>query len=128
MSSETDLESWLKFAESDRRAAESLFVSGDYSVCAEMCQHILEKIIKALVISQTGKRPPYEHNLKILADEVKGVAIPSRIIDVLLKVSPHYRLARYPGFGDLSVYTHDYTQGLLKDSIEVYEWFLQQIK
>ena len=128
MSIETDVAEWIKYAQSDRRAAESLFASGDYSVCAEMCQHMLEKIIKALIVSQIGKRPPYEHNLKKLADEMTGIKIPRHIIDTLFKVSPHYRFARYPGFGDLSLYTREYTRSLLHEAREAYEWFLQQIK
>jgi len=123
-----DVAEWIKYAQSDRRAAESLFASGDYSICAEMCQHMLEKVIKALIVSQTGKRPPYEHNLKKLVDETMGITIPPRIIDALFKVSPHYRFARYPGFGDLSLYTQEYTRSLLDEANEAYEWFLQQIK
>ena len=128
MSNETDAAEWIKYAQSDRRAAESLFASGDYPVCAEMCQHMLEKIVKACIVSRTGVRPPYEHNLKNLADLITGVALPPRIIDILIKVSPHYRFARYPGFGDLSLYTIEYTRDLLRESEEAYEWFLQQIK
>jgi len=128
LSDEADVANWIKYAQSDRRAAQSLFASGDYSVCAEMCQHMLEKILKALIVFQTGERPPYEHNLKRLADMVTGIAIPSRIVDILLNVSPHYRFARYPGFGDLSLYTAEYTRNLLDEAEEAYGWFLQQIK
>jgi len=128
VSDETDVSEWIKYAQSDRQAAENLFASGDYSVCAEMCQQMLEKIVKALLISQTGRRPPYEHNLKKLADDVRDVTIPPRIIDALLSASPHYRFARYPGLGDLSLYTAEYTQNLLGNTIEAYEWFLHQIK
>lgn len=128
MSDELDVGGWIQYAQADRHAAQSLFASGDYSVCAQMCQQMLEKIIKALITFQTGERPPYEHNLKRLADMVTGIAIPSRIVDILLNASPHYRFARYPGFGDLSLYTAEYTRNLLDEAEEAYGWFLQQIK
>ena len=101
MSQADDVQQWIAYAEADRLAAEHLFDSGDYSICAELCQQMLEKIVKALIVSRTGERPAYEHNLKKLAAEIPD--IPDSIVEILLNVSPHYRMARYPGLATLDM-------------------------
>jgi HEPN domain-containing protein len=62
-----DVLEWVAYAERDRRAARHLLESGDYEACALHCQQAVEKLLKAGIVSQTGERPPYEHNLWKLA-------------------------------------------------------------
>jgi HEPN domain-containing protein len=126
MSQKEDFQRWIEYAEADRRAAEHLFESGDYSICAELCQQMLEKIIKAVIVARTGERPAYEHNLKKLADEIPG--IPDSIVEILLNVGPHYRMARYPGFAELDMYDEDMAHETLDSALEAFQWFFQQIK
>ena len=126
MSQADDVQQWVAYAEADRRAAEHLFDSGDYSICAELCQQMLEKIIKAVIVFRTGERPVYEHNLKKLATEIPE--IPDSIIEILLNVSPHYRMARYPGLAQLDLYDESLADETLRNTLEAYQWFLRQIK
>jgi HEPN domain-containing protein len=63
VSSEEDVREWMAYAERDRRAARHLLESGDYEAYVLHCQQAVEKLLKAGIVSQTGERPPYWHNL-----------------------------------------------------------------
>jgi HEPN domain-containing protein len=65
MINETDVQEWLAYAEADRQAAEHLLESDDYMACAFHCQQAVEKLLKAIIVAETQKRPPYLHNLRL---------------------------------------------------------------
>ena len=57
MSRESDPLEWLRYAEIDRRAAKHLLEAGEYETCAFHCQQAIEKLLKAVIVKQTGQRP-----------------------------------------------------------------------
>ena len=87
MSSEENVREWMAYAERDRRAARHLLESGDYEACALHCQQAVEKLPKAGIVSQTGQRPPYWHNLWKLAQAIDGLTIPDEIADKLANLN-----------------------------------------
>ncbi len=99
MSRETDIQAWLEYAEADRRSAHSAMGADDYRDVAFHCQQAVEKLLKAVIVQQTGQRPPYEHNLWKLWQGISGIMCPPDVQQVLAALNPHYFLTRYPGVG-----------------------------
>ncbi|MGQ0604767.1 MAG: HEPN domain-containing protein [Anaerolineales bacterium] len=58
MSREKDPREWLHYAENDQRAAKALIEAEIYEHCVFHCQQAVEKLLKAIIVKQTGDRPP----------------------------------------------------------------------
>jgi HEPN domain-containing protein len=99
VSPETDTQAWLEYAEADRRSAYNAMRAADYRDVTFHCQQAVEKLLKAVIVQQTGDRPPYEHNLWKLWQHISGIACPSDIQVAMAALNPHYFLSRYPGVG-----------------------------
>jgi len=99
MSRETDVQAWLEYAEADRRSAYNAMGADDYRDVAFHCQQAVEKLLKAVIVQQTGQRPPYEHNLWKLWQHISNITCPPDVQQVLAALNPHYFLTRYPGVG-----------------------------
>lgn len=127
MMRDVDVEGWLAYAEADLRAAEHLFESEDFMACAFHCQQAIEKLLKAIIVSETGERPPYLHNLRLLVEQVSTISIPDNIVDKLISIEPHYIGTRYPGVVDREVYDRETGQQVLSDTREVYKWFRSKL-
>lgn len=56
---EADVREWLAYARADQQAANALFEAGLYSACAFHCQQAVEKLLKAAIVAETGKRLPF---------------------------------------------------------------------
>jgi HEPN domain-containing protein len=97
MSRERDVQVWLEYAEADRLSAHNAMAAADYRDVAFHCQQTIEKLLKAVIVQQTGQRPPYQHNLWQLWQQVSGIVCPEDIQDALASLNPHYFLSRYPG-------------------------------
>jgi HEPN domain-containing protein len=95
--SETDVQSWLAYAEADRRSAYNAMEMADYRDVAFHCQQAVEKLLKAAIVYQTGQRPPYEHNLWKLWQHISGIECPADVQEAMAALNPHYFLSRYPG-------------------------------
>jgi HEPN domain-containing protein len=121
VSSEENVREWVAYAERDRRAARHLLESGDYEACALHCQQAVEKLLKAGIVSQTGERPPYEHNLWKLAQAIDGLTIPDEMADKLASLNPHYFGSRYPVGIDMG-YDEALARELLAKVDEVFLW------
>ena len=76
MINETDVQDWLAYAEADRQAAEHLLESGDYMACAFHCHQAVEKLLKAIIVAETQKRPPYLHSLRLLLEQIGTIEPP----------------------------------------------------
>jgi len=76
MNRETDVRAWLEYAEADRRSAYNAMAAADYRDVAFHCQQVVEKLLKAVIVQQTGQRPPYQHNLWRLWQHISGIACP----------------------------------------------------
>jgi HEPN domain-containing protein len=99
VSQETDAQAWLEYAEADRRSAYNAMRAADYRDVAFHCQQAVEKLLKAVIVQQTGDRPPYEHNLWKLWQHISGIVCPSDVQAAMAALNPHYFLSRYPGVG-----------------------------
>lgn len=122
---EIDVREWLAYAKVDRQAADTLFEAGLYSVCALHCQQAVEKLLKAAIVAETGRRPPYEHNLWILRQQLP-LDLPERIEQHLAALSPHYITSRYPVGVEVG-YDETIVRRLLTCVESVFQWFMNQL-
>lgn len=61
------IEFWEKSGQEDWETANFLFAGKRYAPCLFFCQLSLEKLLKGLVIINTGDSAPYTHDLERLA-------------------------------------------------------------
>ncbi len=125
MNRETDVGAWLEYAEADRRSAHHAMQAADYRDVAFHCQQAIEKLLKAVIVRQTGQRPLYAHNLWRLWQVISGVALPPDIEEALAAINPHYFLSRYPIMEveyDLAA-----AQEVLGRMERVWQWFMETV-
>jgi len=110
---ETNVQEWLAYAEADRRAAEHLLESGDYMACAFHCQQGVEKLLKAIIVAETWRRPPDLHSLRLLLEQIGTIEPPEDIVRKTVQIEPHYLGTRYPGVVDPRFYNRSLAVPLL---------------
>lgn len=124
MSREKDYREWLRFAESDRRATQVLLADGFYEHCVFYCQQAVEKLLKAIIVKQTGERPPHTHNLRALLERVQAIAIPNEIAHSVSTISEYYVGSRYPmDVTDANTFGPELAQTAVQNMTEVFQWF-----
>jgi len=88
---------WIRGADSDIETAELLFKGRKYIEGLFFCHLTIEKLIKALIVKNTGELAPKSHNLVYLA-ELAGTILSAeqnQFMSILMK----YQLeGRYPEF------------------------------
>jgi HEPN domain-containing protein len=97
VSREADVRAWMEYAEADRRSARNAMAAADYRDVAFHCQQAVEKLLKAIIVQQTGQRLLYSHNFWKLWQHISGVTCPPDVQEALAALNPHYFLSRYPG-------------------------------
>ena len=97
----------------------------DYQDAAFHCQQAVEKLLKSIIVSQTGRRPPYLHNLWRLWQHVAGITCPPDVEEALAALNPHYFLSRYP----VVVIEYDLTaaQELLERLERIWQWLTRTV-
>ncbi|PIR99046.1 DNA-binding protein [Candidatus Collierbacteria bacterium CG10_big_fil_rev_8_21_14_0_10_44_9] len=68
MDKDNAIKYWLESAGHDQETAESLFVSKQYSWCLFIWQLVLEKHLKAIIVTKLDKSAPTSHDLVYLAN------------------------------------------------------------
>jgi HEPN domain-containing protein len=124
MSREEDVQEWLAYAEADRRSAYNAMKMQDYRDAALHCQQAVEKLLKTVIVAQTGERPPYEHDLRTLLRKVRGLSVPEELARRVSDLDIHYTGTRYPGVVDLEFYTEENVTKLIACMEETFRWFL----
>jgi len=125
MNRENEVKAWLEYAEADRRSAYNAMRAADYRDVAFHCQQAVEKLLKATIIWQTGRRPPYEHNLWKLWQHISGVTCPLSVQEAMAALNPHYFLSRYPGV-DVE-YDREAAQEIIGRMEHVWRWLTETV-
>jgi HEPN domain-containing protein len=115
------VEYWQNSAISNIETAEILIVSRKYIEGMFFCHLCIEKILKALVVKQTGKIPSKTHDLFYLTDISKVVITDSQIgfLQILMK----YQLeGRYPEYYPKAPLPEKVNEYLTQTKI-LFEWF-----
>lgn len=125
MSRESSAKEWLHKAESDRDTAKYLLAGGKYDDCAFYCQQAVEKLLKATIVLQTGKRPPHTHDLLGLAEHISGIEIGEAEQQSISSVNAYYAGSRYPlDTVDPSAFNEATAQSAIEKVDSIFVWFL----
>jgi HEPN domain-containing protein len=119
---------WLEGSLYDLETAESLWESGRYPYALFFGHLAIEKLLKAVVVRQTGAHAPFTHSLILLASKLT-FEIPTEIRDNLGLFMEFYSEARYPE-EQREFYkkcTPQFTRQSLDKVKEVYHWFRQKL-
>ena len=121
---------WVQTAEDDWKAAQVMLAAGHWSHAAFLCHECLEKLLKALIIHRLSRVPPSSHTLLDLLRH-SGLQPPVEVETALLKVSPHYAVARYPdaaGGRPSAYYNEALAKELMQSTTEVKTWLEPHLK
>ena len=115
-------EHWAAQADYDLSVADLLYQQEVYRYCVFFCHLALEKRLKAILLERTGRRePPYTHNLRTLARDIRA-NLPPGYYDFVVGMTRHSVAARYPKPIDLAFYNRDNATNILNRTREVHEW------
>jgi len=119
---------WLRQSEYDLGTAEAMYNTGRYVYTVFMCQLATEKVIKGLIVEQTGKAPPKTHNLIQLAKTAK-LELPESQIEFIAVLNMAGVGARYPDMLDdaLKRYPKEVAWDYLVKTKEVMQWLIHEI-
>lgn len=128
MNREDNPKEWLRHAETDRRAAKALLEDGEYEPCAFHCQQAVEKLLKAIIVKQTGQRPPHIHDLLSLLRKVKGIQTTEDLERAIGRIDSYYVGARYPlDVVDEGAFKRPLAEAAVQQTEAVFQWFLARI-
>lgn len=86
---------WKETAEHDYQTMDYLFKGKKYSDSLFFGHIVLEKILKALVVKETGEQAPFTHNL-VKLEEITKLGFSKEFIEFLNQVNDFNIRARYP--------------------------------
>lgn len=123
LTKEEHIQYWISTAEFDLPVAQSLFEKGHYVWCLFVGHLILEKIIKAHFVKDTGVTPPKIHDLVKLASKTK-IPFTDEQKQFLLKVNNYNLESRYPEYKQhlYKMLTKEYTTENFTKIMEMYKW------
>lgn len=128
MSREADPKEWLRYAENDRRAAQHLLEAEDYEACAFHCQQAVEKLLKAVVVKQTGQRPRHTHEMSALLEQLGDFEIEVEIAQSISSIGVYYLGARYPlDVVDSGTFVKPLAESAVQRMDTIFKWFLTRI-
>lgn len=114
---------WLESAAYDLETGKTLLRSKKYPYALFFGHLALEKVLKALVVRQTGGHAPFTHSLVVLAGK-SALEIPEAMVDQLAEFMEFHTEARYPD-AKMDFYqkcTKEFAQEKFKEIKEVYSW------
>lgn len=120
---------WINSANHDLDVAETLFQSGKYDWCLFIAHLVLEKILKAFYVKNTGKLPPRIHDLVRMVN-MAAIEFDEDTLEFMDAVNTFNISIRYPD-EKLKFYkmcTREFTEEHFHRIKEIYKWLLQKIK
>jgi HEPN domain-containing protein len=88
-------EYWVKSSKEDLKTMQALYESGRYAFCLFIGHLVLEKALKAVIVSKTKEQAPRTHNLPYLA-EVAKLEMSENEASLLREADTFNMEARYP--------------------------------
>lgn len=95
MTPDYDVEQWIDLAVYDLQTAEAMLASQRYLYVLFTCQQAVEKMLKALIVSVTGRFPRRTHNLVQLAEDAE-LQLKDEQKRFMEKLGLYYIETRYP--------------------------------
>lgn len=119
---------WSRQAEYDMATAEAMLDSGRYIYCVFMCHLSIEKALKALHTTKTGKNPSKTHSLVYLAQSIH-LYLPEQTKGFLETLDDVSVPTRYPEELEklIKEYSKDRTKDILDKSRKALRWLKQEL-
>lgn len=116
---------WLELSLYDLETAEALLEKKKFLYVGFMCHQSIEKILKGYYRKNTGKTPPYTHNLSYLLKN-SGLynSLSDEQKDIIDTLEPLNIEARYPTYKDklIKSLTAEKCKHILSKTKELYKW------
>lgn len=128
MKKEEVINCWAKSSQEDMRTAADLFRTHHYQYCLFFCHLSIEKILKALIVKNTGRAPLPIHNLRRLVRDI-NIQLSDMDLALLDEINEFNIKARYNDF-KFAFYkkaTEDFTLKYLNKSKKLYLWLKKQL-
>ncbi len=122
---------WLDLCEYDLDTAKAMLETKRFLYVGFMCHQVIEKALKAVCAQNTDAVPPKIHNLSRLAQKSNLFSIMNQQQQQLLgRLMPLNIEGRYPSDKAelLKELTQEECQKLIKDTEELVQWILHQLK
>ncbi len=123
-----EINNWWEQGKRDLKSAENSLNSGDYYICAFLCQQSVEKALKSLLMIKIKERKFDTHSLVELGKRGK---VPKHLMEHLRRLTPEYTISRYPDVTETLPYENyniEIAQEQFKRAREVFEWLHIQMK
>jgi HEPN domain-containing protein len=120
---------WIESAAYDLETGKTLLRSKRYPYALFFGHLAIEKLLKALVVKNTGDHAPYSHSLVMLARK-SGFEMPDEIYDQLAEFMEFHTEARYPD-AKMEFYqkcTREFAKEKFAGIKKVYSWLLKKSK
>ena len=114
---------WLESAEYDLETGKTLLRSKRYPYALFFGHLAIEKLLKALIVKQTGEHSPFPHSLVMLARK-SDLQIPEDMLDQLAEFMEFHTEARYPD-AKMEFYrkcTKEFAKEKFAEIKKVYKW------
>lgn len=120
---------WLESAAYDLETGKTLLRSKRYPYALFFGHLAIEKLLKALVVKQTGDHAPYTHSLAMLAAK-SGADISAEMLDQLAEFMEFHAEARYPD-AKMEFYqkcTREFAKEKFTEIRKVYGWLRKKFE
>jgi HEPN domain-containing protein len=120
---------WIKTADEDLAAADTMFITGKYNWCLFIGHLVLEKTLKAHFVLANNDVPPKTHDLVRLSKKT-NLVLTEEQIDILERVNSFNMEARYPEekFSFYKQCTKEYTELNFNQIKELFQWLKSNLK
>src|SRR3990172_6607217 len=128
MDKQQHIEYWLNSASHDLDVAETLFQNSKYDWCLFIGHLVIEKMLKAFYVRDTGQLPPKIHNLPKLAERT-ALKLSDEQKQFLIDINDFNIEARYPDqkYNFYKLCTKEFAEEYFCKIKEIYKWLLLQI-
>lgn len=119
---------WLESAVYDLETGKSLLESKKFPYALFFAHLAIEKVLKAIVVKQTGEHAPYTHSLVLLAKKA-NIKMTEEMLDQLAEYIEFHIEARYPDEKKdfYKQCTEEFTRKKIAEMDKVYKWLTQKL-
>ena len=119
---------WIESAEYDFETGKNLLESKKFPYALFFAHLAIEKILKAIVVKNTGEHAPYTHSLVMLAKNT-SINITDQMLDKLAEYMEFHIEARYPD-DKKDFYkkcSEEFTTNKIDEMDKVYKWLKKRL-
>lgn len=120
---------WINGSAEDFELSRSLFEGKKFIYCLFFLHLSIEKLLKGLIVRNTSKPAPYEHNLVRLA-EAAGIALSEKQVDLLIDITTFNIKGRYDDYKNqfYKTATREYAEKYLSEGEQLILWLKEHFR